>query len=115
MSDFENLLSRAGWTRPAELRRAFVFRGDDQGTDDVVEIRLIGRVGIEIELRSESNFAKVWRLLGDVGDSVQSENLEKTISRWIKVLIRKGTFFSWEKRADKNRRSNCKALSNLMT
>lgn len=79
MSDFENLLSRAGWTRPAELRRAFVFRGDDHGTDDVVEVRLVGRVGIEIELRSESNFAKVWRLLGDVGNSVQSQNLKKNI------------------------------------
>ena len=77
MTDFENLLSRAGWTGPAELRRAFVFRGDDHGTDDVVEVRLVRRVGIEVELRSESNFAKVWWLLGDVGDSVQSENLEK--------------------------------------
>ena len=77
MSDFENLLSRAGWTRPAQLRGVFVFRGDDHGADDVVEVGLVrGGVGGEIELRSKSNFTKVWRLLGDIGDSVQSENLK---------------------------------------
>ena len=77
MSDFENLLSRAGWPGPAQLRGVFVFRCDDHGADDVVEVGLVrDGVGGEIELRSESNFTKVWRLLGDIGDSVQSENLK---------------------------------------